>query len=544
MNPGKQSSRQTPASPNGQSVRRKLAVVTLLVLICALYLGHVRAYDFVSDDTFITLRYAENLAEGHGLVFNHNDRIEGFSSPLWTIVLSAAHWVGLDLLPTSRTLGTLIGLAVLVLLYLLVSAASDHEVHPLIAAIAPLVLASNGSFACWAASGMETMLYMALLVVSFLATFSGKLRLAALSTMALILARPESAIAVAVLGLFLLLRRREYGWKRIALWGIACCGTTVALFASRYLYYGQWLPNTFYAKTGGGLEAIGRGLVYLRHYAADHEGLVLMSLPLIYAAVAGNAKQRCLALAATGLWLFTVVVGGDGLPMYRFAVAPLALLVVLQAQLVAGLYRAAAQSSVRRWVLHAACIVAVLLLATVHATKPSMAAHYAHYEYQKHVEVPRWTQVGTWLRDHARPGESLAAVPIGAVSYYSGLTAIDMLGLTDGHIAHREMPNMGEGLAGHEKHDGPYILSRKPTYLLLGNIDVSDRARDPSKIPFIPYHYRAIWEREKDFYDTDLLPKLYESRSAEIVPGVFLNFYELREQYRTHGLLPQTGAGH
>ncbi len=297
LNPGDHSFQQAPPFQNWRSLRGKLAVVALLILICSFYLGHVRAYDFVSDDTFITLRYAENLAEGHGLVFNHNDRIEGFSSPLWTIVLSAAHGVGLDLLPTSRILGTVIGLVALVLLYLLVSAASDHEVHPLIAGIAPLALASNGSFACWAASGMETMLYTALLVVSFLAAFSGRLRLATLSTMALILTRPESAIAVAVLGLFLLLRHREYGWKRIALWGIASCGTAVALFASRYLYYGQWLPNTFYAKTGGGLEAIGRGFVYLRQYAADHEGLVLMSLPLIYAAIAGNAKQRCLALS-------------------------------------------------------------------------------------------------------------------------------------------------------------------------------------------------------------------------------------------------------
>ena len=75
------------------------------------------------------------------------------------------------------------------------------------------------------------------------------------------------------------------------------------------------------------------------------------------------------------------------------------------------------------------------------------------------------------------------------------MTAIDMMGLTDGHIAHREMPNMGKGWAGHEKHDGQYILSRKPTYLLLGNIDVSDRPRDPSEFPFNPYFSRAIANR-------------------------------------------------
>jgi hypothetical protein len=150
------------------------------------------------------------------------------------------------------------------------------------------------------------------------------------------------------------------------------------------------------------------------------------------------------------------------------------------------------------------------------------------YEYQKKVEIPRWTLAGLWLREHARPGDSIAVVPLGAVSYYSGLKMLDMMGLTDAHIAHRDMPDMGKGWAGHEKHDGQYILRRKPTYILAGNVDVTEQPRDPRGQPFIPYHNRAIWEREKDLYETNLLATLYEPRSVEIAPGHFLNFYQLR----------------
>ena len=174
----------------------------------------------------------------------------------------------------------------------------------------------------------------------------------------------------------------------------------------------------------------------------------------------------------------------------------------------------------------------VVLLVTVHATPPIILPHYGLCKLQRDVEVPRWTLVGKWFREHAREGESLAAAPIGAVSYYSGLTVIDMLGLTNEHIAHRTMPNMGEGWAGHEKYDGQYVLSRKPTYLLLGNIYVTTEPRDPQKVPFITYASRRILEREQDMYDSDLITTMYRPCIVELAPGQFLNFYQLKDQYR------------
>ena len=41
------------------------------------------------DDAMISMRYARNLAEGHGLVFNAGEYVQGFSNPLMTLLMAA-----------------------------------------------------------------------------------------------------------------------------------------------------------------------------------------------------------------------------------------------------------------------------------------------------------------------------------------------------------------------------------------------------------------------------------------------------------------------
>ena len=79
----------------------------------------------------------------------------------------------------------------------------------------------------------------------------------------------------------------------------------------------------------------------------------------------------------------------------------------------------------------------------------------------------RCALTGRWLHSIARPGETLAVFSAGATPYYSKLYTIDMLGLTDLHIAH--LPGrLGHAIAGHEKYDSDYIIARKPTYIVFG----------------------------------------------------------------------------
>src|SRR5688572_14492820 len=41
-----------------------------------------------SDDAWISYRYARNLSEGHGLVFNEGERVEGYSNLLYVLLMA------------------------------------------------------------------------------------------------------------------------------------------------------------------------------------------------------------------------------------------------------------------------------------------------------------------------------------------------------------------------------------------------------------------------------------------------------------------------
>ena len=498
-------------------------IAGILVSLIALHVLHVLRYNFISDDAFISLRYAANLLAGHGLIFNPGERVEGFTSPLWTLLLAGFGACGFDLLEAARALGLLCSVLALPITYWL---ARQCGAAPLAALIAPALLAFNGSFACWAASGMETALFVGLIAAAFATALTGGYWTSASLTAAAALARPEGLLVLLVLGSYQLLQTKR-GESRSWLPWLLVGGGPYALFLGfRRWYYGDWLPNTYYAKTGGGWAQIQRGLDYLRDYAADHEGLLLMVGLVIFALLRCTVEMRLVAVGWLLFWLAVAWLGGDGLPMYRFALAPLPLFAALAAAFVSSSLLAARKSGV------ALAVVLGCAWAYIHWSPPRLKSHYSAYQFQQQVEIPRWTRVGQWFAASAPAGASIAVVPIGAVAYHSKLEVLDMLGLTDRHIARRNLSGLGQGWAGHEKRDGQYVLQRRPTYLLLGNVDVTEQPRDPRKRPFIPYDNPHIWVREQDMFSTELIFERYQPRSVQLAPKQYLNFYELKPEFR------------
>jgi hypothetical protein len=72
--------------------------------------------------------------------------------------------------------------------------------------------------------------------------------------------------------------------------------------------------------------------------------------------------------------------------------------------------------------------------------------------------------VGEWLRAQLPPDALVATNAAGALPYFSDLPTLDMLGLTDRHIA-RSRPDRRQWV-GHERGDGAYVLSRRPRHHL------------------------------------------------------------------------------
>jgi arabinofuranosyltransferase len=60
------------------------------------YSGDFSGRAFGSDDAFISYRYAENLINGHGIVFNPGERVEGYSNFLYVLLMTPGLYFGDD----------------------------------------------------------------------------------------------------------------------------------------------------------------------------------------------------------------------------------------------------------------------------------------------------------------------------------------------------------------------------------------------------------------------------------------------------------------
>lgn len=447
----------------GHESRRRawtLAGVSLALFgVCAW-----RWWPHLVDDAFISFRYARHLATGVGLVFNPGERVEGYTNFLWVVLLALGVEAGVEPETSSRVAGLLAGVVMVVV----VSHCAVRRCRTVAAWVGPLLLATHPALAVWATGGLETSLFACLVSVAaclLLDEIEGpgmRPRSAAVVGVAA-LTRPEG-IAVAVWLLVLALAAQGPGkgvrgkwatWVGVVMlfWG--------PLMAWRWWYYGQLLPNTFYAKVGAEWAQVGRGFAYAHAFG-------LLSAYWLVPALVGLAFARplrpilMLGGLVLGLFGYVVAVGGDGLPMYRFFVpilGPLMLLVSLGCE---GWGSRIASSRVRGATVAAFGIVAAAMAGRAHFAGPDYA-----YVRQDIREVAAWRRIGLWFRDHAAPGASLAVLPAGAMPYYSGLPTVDMLGLTDATIAHTEVP-MGKGQAGHEKYNLGYVLDRAPTYVVVG----------------------------------------------------------------------------
>lgn len=64
---------------------------------------------YVKDDAYISLRYARNLSQGMGMVFNPGVRLEGYTNFLWIILTLPAYWLGIDPLSWVKGMGCFFG---------------------------------------------------------------------------------------------------------------------------------------------------------------------------------------------------------------------------------------------------------------------------------------------------------------------------------------------------------------------------------------------------------------------------------------------------
>ena len=60
----------------------------VLALTLGLSLLHQLLFATVTEDAFVSFRYAQNIADGNGPVFNPGERVEGYTNFLWLVLIA------------------------------------------------------------------------------------------------------------------------------------------------------------------------------------------------------------------------------------------------------------------------------------------------------------------------------------------------------------------------------------------------------------------------------------------------------------------------
>ena len=439
----------------------------------------------VVDDALISVRYAENFAQGRGLVFNLGERVEGYTNFLWLMVSAALYWpcrlLGLDIVHGLVAATIASGAAVVALVVKLGQRLWPGRIWP-VAAAAGLTLL-DGDFGVWAVLGLEKhfLSMWALLALWLSVTPASSERRRALSIgaclLCVMLTRPDGGLFVAAFGASQLIalaqpaeaRGALQSFRAVALAGVVVVVGYAAYFAARYAYFGDPLPNTFYLKVGGEkFEAWARGVSYLKDFLSSHAWIpacALFALPGL-----PHPVIRTLLLWVSLHMLYITYVGGDFYPGHRFyvvLVAPLALLVGHGLFLLDRALGALGAHAPRLRALPVAAL-ALLLVGTVAARGFSVGP--------LRTEIDRWGptvernhQFMLWLKAIKPAGASVLTGDIGSAGHYIDAYVYDYYGVIDPVIAHKEVATLGQHKAGHEKTGTPaYFLPKKPTFMKYG----------------------------------------------------------------------------
>lgn len=343
--------------PLGSSPAWRWRWPALLLLAAIAWFGALQL-SFLCDDAFITFRYVRNAHEGHGLVWNRAPflPVEGYTGFLWALLLWGC-WrlFGVEPPDAANVLSIGFGMlefAVLAAAALRLRRRDGSRAGDAVALLTLTAIVGNRTFLQWFTGGLETALFNLAFVAWALLGFaraSDRRTLALWSTAATVaaLTRPDglllAAATAAVAGLAGL--RRTLPWRAIVA-GMAPLALVVAQVAWRRACYGEWLPNTYFAKiTTPWPEA---GARYLACFAVEHGAWLPALLAPCWLAVEHlrdrsfllrALRERPAALAAVGACLFhagyyVLRVGGDHFeyrvlsqqaPLLAFATAAMAL---------------------------------------------------------------------------------------------------------------------------------------------------------------------------------------------------------------------------
>jgi arabinofuranosyltransferase len=289
------------------------------ILSTSIEVGRQR-YFVLFDDAMISMRYAENLAHGYGLVWNGGEMpVEGYTNTLWTLYMAIFHcfpiarsWI---CLPVQVT-GVIIQIAAIILIKKICELYFGKD--KIIVWLPVLLTAFYLPLNSWSLQGMEVGL-LALLLLAVAFQVQKILAGGASSTIPLYLllgtanlVRMDCLIPGLITIAFLCWFDPRKRARHLIQGGLSQLLSLGCLEIFRIAYFHDLLPNTYYLKLSGYpiLPRIAQGAYSLGRF-------LLQSNPWLFAIALFGLRQEqrkfliYLAAVVFGQFAYSVYVGGD-----------------------------------------------------------------------------------------------------------------------------------------------------------------------------------------------------------------------------------------
>ncbi|MFH1721880.1 MAG: hypothetical protein ABH950_04655 [Candidatus Altiarchaeota archaeon] len=440
-------------------------------------------YFCLFDDAMISMRYARNLAEGHGLRWNPGgEYVEGYSNFLFVLYMALVHLLPID----GSKVSLIIQLTELILV--LYALSIIRKIAEFVAEGSKVIVTSSLFLTAFyypinnfALQGMDVgpiLVIMSLVLLESLRCLQSKVvvsnRLLLLLGIGSLL-RVDFLINFLAVPAFLLIARKRFQAKRI-MWVLLFIVIFVGgqtLF--RYWNFGEFLPNTYYLKVTGisASDRIMKGLAMANFFIRGIS--VIPFLFAILALIIPKKQNEKLLLAYVFIvqLAYSIYVGGDvwswfgGADRYVSVVMPFFLILLCY-----GIFKPLETIPIEGKRLFAFFVCMNILLSISLNTHNYMNLDYVLLKNPPlHVEMhPGAVIIAKVLREVTFPNATITVWRAGITPYFSNRTFIDLLGKNDAKIARERMQikDWREFHPGHNKWNYTYSIGEKDPDIIYG----------------------------------------------------------------------------
>ena len=144
--------------------------IYLIVSIFLYTLGVWYFFNFTIDDTYISMRYAENLANGYGLVFNVNDApLEAYSNFVFVLFESLLRLLGFNSVIAVKIMSYFFGIGNILLLSIIGQLILENKNKRNEIGLILVLVATSSPFIIWTVGGLETVQFTFIILATFAA---------------------------------------------------------------------------------------------------------------------------------------------------------------------------------------------------------------------------------------------------------------------------------------------------------------------------------------------------------------------------------------